>query len=235
MQKVEALFISDVHIGSKGCRADALLSVLKKYEPETLFIVGDFIDGWLLKRRYYWKKSFTNVIRKILTYAKNGTKVVYITGNHDDFLRNYGMLELGDIVIADEIIIDGMWIVHGDDYDNIIKYNKWVAMLGSIGYETVIYLSDIIKRIRNYFGRPPKSLSKWVKQKFKGAANFIKIFENTLCEQAKKRNCHTVICGHIHTPNDKMINGIRYMNTGDFIENMSYIVMKKNKLTLHYE
>ena len=233
MKQVEALFISDVHLGSKGSNAQELLEVLKKYEPKKLFIVGDFIDGWLLKKRHYWPQSNTNVIRKILSYSKNGTEVFYITGNHDEFLRSYENLDFGNITVLDEIIDDGVWIIHGDKYDSVVMYNKWIAILGSIGYELVIYLNEVIKRIRRTLGLRPRSFSKWVKAKVKGAVAFIDSFEFTLATEAINRECHTVICGHIHTPADRVINGVRYMNTGDWIESLSYITKENGKLILH--
>ena len=233
MKKIESLYISDVHLGSKGSKAVELLGVLKNYEPEKLFIVGDFIDGWLLKKRHFWPQEHTNVVRKVLSYAKKGTQVYYITGNHDEFLRSYENLDFGNITVLDEIIDDGVWIIHGDKYDSVVMYNKWIAILGSIGYELVIYLNEVIKRIRRTLGLRPRSFSKWVKAKVKGAVAFIDSFEFTLATEAINRECHTVICGHIHTPADRVINGVRYMNTGDWIESLSYITKENGKLILH--
>ena len=233
MKKIESLYISDVHLGSKGSKAVELLGVLKNYEPEKLFIVGDFIDGWLLKKRHFWPQEHTNVIRKVLSYAKKGTQVYYITGNHDEFLRSYENLDFGNITVLDEIIDDGVWIIHGDKYDSVVMYNKWIAILGSIGYELIIYLNEVIKRIRRILGLRPRSFSKWVKAKVKGAVAFIDSFEFTLATEAINRECHTVICGHIHTPADRVINGVRYMNTGDWIESLSYITKENGKLILH--
>lgn len=220
--KIEALFISDVHLGSRGSNAAELLKTLKKYEPATLFIVGDFIDGWLLKKRHYWTQDYTNVIRKVLSYSKNGTRVVYVTGNHDEFLRNYVPLFFGDnIEIVDEIVWKNYYITHGDLYDGVVGL-KWLAHLGSAGYELAIRLDRLMKRI-GY----KKSLSKWAKDSVKGAIKFITDFENQLTYQANKRNCKGVICGHIHKPENKMIDSIHYLNCGDWIENNSYIIYDK--------
>lgn len=232
-QRVKALFISDVHLGSKGCKAEALLKILKQYDPEELYIVGDFIDGWLLKKRHYWPQSHTNVIRKILSYSKKGTQVYYVTGNHDDFLRSYDDLEFGNITIVDEIIVDGTLVIHGDKFDNIVMSSKWLAVLGSVAYEVVLYFNDFISWFRRKTGLRPRSFSKWIKAKVKGAHNFIASFENILVKETAKKGCHTVICGHIHTPGDKIINGIRYINTGDWIENYSYVILDNNIITLH--
>ena len=224
-QKITALFISDVHLGSRGSKAEDLLATLKLYEPETLYIVGDFIDGWLLKKRHFWPQSHTNVIRKILSYSKNGTKVYYITGNHDEFLRSYDHLDFGHISIVDEVTVDGVWITHGDKWDTVIMWNKWIGVMGSIGYEITLVLNEWIKWIRARLGLRPKSFSKWIKTRVKNAVAFITSFESVLAREAKARNCHTVICGHIHTPADKMVEGIRYLNTGDWIENCSWITL----------
>jgi UDP-2,3-diacylglucosamine pyrophosphatase LpxH len=228
--KVDALFISDVHLGSKGCDAEKLLQVLKLYEPKKLFIVGDFIDGWLLKKRYYWKQEYTNLIRKILSYSKNGTEVIYITGNHDEFLRAYVPMDMGNIKIVDEYEYDGYLITHGDLYDGIVQL-KWLGILGSYGYELAIKIDRTLKR----FGYK-KSFSKMVKDKVKSAVKFITDFEKQLGYQAHIRGLRGVICGHIHNPEDKKISvketDIHYLNCGDWIENYSYIVHTNNEFIL---
>jgi len=227
MKKVDALFISDVHLGSKGSNADDLLEVLKQYEPKYLFIVGDFIDGWLLKKRHYWTQDFTNVIRKILSYSKNGTKVVYVTGNHDDFLRSYTPMSFSEnIQIVNECVWNGYYIVHGDQFDGIVKM-KWLGVLGSWGYEAAIWIDNALKRV-GY----KKSLSKFLKKNVKNAIKFITDFEKQAVYQAKIRNCHGVIVGHIHTPVNIHINNIHYLNCGDWIENNSYIICKDGKFTV---
>ena len=227
MKKVDALFISDVHLGSKGSNADDLLEVLKQYEPKYLFIVGDFIDGWLLKKRHYWTQDFTNVIRKILSYSKNGTKVVYVTGNHDDFLRNYTPMSFSEnIQIVDEYIWNDYYIVHGDQFDGIVKM-KWLGVLGSWGYEVAIWIDNTLKR----FGYK-KSLSKFLKKNVKNAIKFITDFEKQAVYQAKSHNCNGVIVGHIHTPSNTHINNIHYLNCGDWVENNSYIIFKNNEFKI---
>jgi UDP-2,3-diacylglucosamine pyrophosphatase LpxH len=225
--KVDALFISDVHLGSKGCNADLLLETLKIYEPKELIIVGDFIDGWLLKKRHFWTQDFTNVVRKILSYTKKGVKVTYVTGNHDDFLRQYIPLYLGEnIEVTNELIWNDYFITHGDLYDGIVQM-KWLGKLGSFGYELAISIDRLIKKL-GY----KKSLSKFLKKKVKDAVKFITNFEEQLVYQAKKRKCKGVICGHIHTPEDKMVGGIHYLNCGDWIENNSFIIFDGNQFKL---
>jgi len=225
--KVDALFISDVHLGSKGCNADLLLETLKIYEPKELIIVGDFIDGWLLKKRHFWTQDFTNVVRKILSYTKKGVKVTYVTGNHDDFLRQYIPLYLGEnIEVTNELIWNDYFITHGDLYDGIVQM-KWLGKLGLFGYELAISIDRLIKKL-GY----KKSLSKFLKKKVKDAVKFITNFEEQLVYQAKKRKCKGVICGHIHTPEDKMVGGIHYLNCGDWIENNSFIIFDGNQFKL---
>lgn len=216
--KIQALFISDVHLGSKGSNADEVLAVLKQYQPEYLFLVGDIIDGWLLKKRFRWPQSHTNVLRKILSYSKNGTKVIYIPGNHDEFMRDYLELNFGNIEVHNEYIWNNTYITHGDLYDGVVKL-KWLGILGSVGYDLAI---GIDRRLKSWGYK--RSLSKYLKDKVKEAVKFITSFEEEIIRQGIKHNCDTVICGHIHHPEDKIINDVRYLNSGDWIENNSYII-----------
>jgi len=224
--KIEALFISDLHLGSKGSNAEQVLNVLKQYQPEYLFLVGDIIDGWLLKRKFRWPQSHTNVIRKIMSYSKNGTKVIYLPGNHDEFAREYLDLNFGNIEIHNEYIWNNTYITHGDLYDGVVKL-KWLGILGSIGYDFAISIDRRLKKL-GY----KRSLSKFLKDKVKEAVKFITSFEEELCRQGIKHNCKTVMCGHIHHPEDKVIGDVRYLNCGDWIENNSYIIYNDNEYTV---
>ena len=224
--KIQALFISDVHLGSKGSNAEQVLDVLKQYQPEYLFLVGDIIDGWLLKRKFRWPQSHTNVIRKIMSYSKNGTKVIYLPGNHDEFAREYLDLNFGNIEIHNEYIWNNTYITHGDLYDGVVKL-KWLGILGSIGYDFAISIDRRLKKM-GY----KRSLSKFLKDKVKEAVKFITSFEEELCRQGIKHNCKTVMCGHIHHPEDKVIGDVRYLNCGDWIENNSYIIYNDNEYTV---
>ena len=224
--KIEALFISDVHLGSKGSNANEVLNVLKQYQPEYLFLVGDIIDGWLLKRKFRWPQSHTNVIRKIMSYSKNGTKVIYIPGNHDEFMRDYLDLHFGNIEIHNEYIYKDTYITHGDLYDGVVKL-KWLGILGSIGYDMAISIDRTLKS----WGYK-RSLSKFLKDKVKEAVKFMTSFEQEIVRQGIKHNCKNVMCGHIHHPDDKVIDGIRYLNCGDWIENNSYIIYNDGKYTV---
>jgi UDP-2,3-diacylglucosamine pyrophosphatase LpxH len=228
--KNKIIFISDVHLGSKGSNPKELYKLLTKEQPEKIFIVGDFIDGWLLKKRFYWTKDCTDVIRKILSYSNKGTEVVYITGNHDDFLRSYSPLNFGNIKIVDEWEWNGYLITHGDLYDGIVQL-KWLGIIGSYGYELALSIDRGLKRL-GY----KKSFSKMTKDKVKSAVKFITDFERQLAYQAHSKGLKGVICGHIHKPENKKIKiknkTIHYLNCGDWIENNSYISYNK-KFKLH--
>lgn len=229
--KETTLFISDIHLGSRGSNPKELFKLLNKEQPEQIFIVGDFIDGWLLKKRFYWTKDCTDVIRKILAYSNKGTQVIYITGNHDDFLRSYSPYDFGNIKIVDEWEWNGYLITHGDLYDGIVQL-KWLGIIGSYGYELALIIDKTLKK----FGYK-KSFSKMVKDKVKSAVKFITDFEKQLSYQAHSRGLRGVICGHIHKPEDKTIyikgTEIHYLNCGDWIENNSYIEYKKSKFKLY--
>ena len=213
---MKTLVISDVHIGSKGCQAEKVLDLLKDETYQRYILVGDIIDGWLFKRYKKFSYDQTKVIRRLLKLSKN-REIIWIAGNHDEFLRKYIPMDIGNIKIVDEWIEYGTWFCHGDKFDGIVQL-KWLGMLGSIGYDLAICLDMILKK----FGLK-RSLSKFLKTNVKAAVSFMVDFENEMVRQAKKRNCDTVVCGHIHTPSDKIINGVRYLNTGDWIENCSYI------------
>lgn len=226
----KTLFISDVHLGSRGSNPSELFKMLNKEQPEQLFIVGDFIDGWLLKKRFYWTKESTDVIRKILAYSNKGTEVIYITGNHDEFLRSYSPQDFGNIKIVDEWEWNGYLITHGDKYDGVVQL-KWLGIIGSYGYELALIIDKTLKKM-GY----KKSFSKMVKDKVKSAVKFITDFEKQLAYQAHSRGLKGVICGHIHKPENKQIQiknkSIHYLNCGDWIENNSHIEFSKNKFKL---
>ena len=213
---MKTLVISDVHIGSKGCQAEKVLDLLKDETYQRYILVGDIIDGWLFKRYKKFSYDQTKVIRRLLKLSKN-REIIWIAGNHDEFLRKYIPMDIGNIKIVDEWIEYGTWFCHGDKFDGIVQL-KWLGMLGSIGYDLAIVVDQIMKKVGL-----KRSLSKFLKTNVKAAVSFMVDFENEMVRQAKKRNCDTVVCGHIHTPSDKIIDGVRYLNTGDWVENCSYI------------
>ena len=222
---MKTLVISDIHIGSKGCQTDQILELLKDNSYERYILVGDIIDGWLFTKYKKFSYEHTRVIRRLLKLSKD-KEIIWISGNHDEFLRKYTPIELGNIKVVDEYTENGVWFCHGDKYDGIVKMH-WLGMLGSVGYDLAIVIDRFLKRFNKN-----TSLSKFLKDNVKAAVSFMVDFENEMVRQAKKRNCHTVVCGHIHTPDDKEIDGVRYLNCGDWIENNSYIVYSNNKLTL---
>jgi UDP-2,3-diacylglucosamine pyrophosphatase LpxH len=213
---MKTLVISDVHIGSKGCQTEKVLDLLKDESYERYILVGDIIDGWLFKKYKKFSYDHTKVIRRLLKLSKD-REIIWIAGNHDEFLRKYLPLELGNIKVVDEWVEYGTWFCHGDKFDGIVQL-RWLGMLGSLGYDLAISLDMVFKKLGL-----KRSLSKFLKSNVKAAVSFMVDFENEMVRQAKKRNCDTVVCGHIHTPADKIINGVRYLNTGDWVENCSYI------------
>jgi UDP-2,3-diacylglucosamine pyrophosphatase LpxH len=212
---MKTLVISDLHIGSKGCQTEAILKLLEK-KYDRYILVGDIIDGWLFKKYKKFTYEHTKVIRRLLKLSKD-TEIIWIAGNHDEFLRKYLGTEIGNIQIVDEWVENGVWFCHGDRYDGVVKL-RWLGVLGSIGYDLAIVLDRLLKRTGYNF-----SLSKYLKNNVKAAISFVVDFENEMIRQAKKRNCDVVVCGHIHNPEDKTIDGVRYLNTGDWVENCSYI------------
>ena len=222
---MKTLIISDLHIGSKGCKTEEILELLKDESFERYILVGDIIDGWLFQRYKKFTYEHARVIRRLLKLSKN-KEIIWISGNHDEFLRKYSPLELGNIKVVDEFIENGVWYCHGDKYDGIVKMH-WLGVLGSVGYDLAIVIDRFLKRFNK-----KTSLSKYLKDNIKAAISFMVDFENEMVRQTKKRKCHTVVCGHIHTPDDKIINEVRYLNCGDWVENCSFITLKKDKFTL---
>lgn len=228
------IWISDVHLGTKGCKADQLNSFLKNHRCDFLFLVGDIIDGWRIKKsKWFWPHSHNQVIRKILRKAeKENTQVLYVAGNHDEFLREYiseHTMSMGNITLVDEAFHstssgEQLWIVHGDAYDGITKYHKWVAILGDTGYNFLLWANTHFNSIRKMLGLEYWSLSKAIKNSVKGAVSYIFEFENTVAKEAQKRNVDGVVCGHIHHAEKKEINNINYYNCGDWVESCTALV-----------
>ena len=227
MKSHKTLVISDIHVGSKGCKTEEVLKLLKDESYDRYILVGDIIDGWLFKKYKKFSYDHTKVIRRFLKLSKN-KQIIWIAGNHDEFLRKYIPNEIGNIMLVDEWVENGIWFCHGDKFDGIVNMH-WLGMLGSIGYDLAIVIDRTLKKM-GFMKR--KSLSKYLKDNVKAAVSFMVDFENEMARQAGKRECHTVICGHIHKPDDKKVGDVRYMNCGDWIENSSYIKYTDNKLKL---
>jgi UDP-2,3-diacylglucosamine pyrophosphatase LpxH len=223
------IFLSDIHLGTRGCKADFLLDFLRWNESETLFLVGDIVDGWRLRRSWYWNQSHNDVIQKILRKARKGTTVTYIPGNHDEWLREYTEIELGGIKVVDEAIhvtADGrrLLIIHGDAYDGVVKYARWLALLGDWAYNLMIWLNTHFNRLRRRLGYPYWSLSAYLKGKVKNAVVYVGNFADAVADEARRRGVDGVVCGHIHKAEIRQLADITYCNDGDWVESCTALV-----------
>lgn len=227
-----------MHLGSRGAQAEMINDFLKNHSCENLFLVGDIVDFWALKRKSYFPESHTEVLRRILKKSNNGTKVTYVIGNHDEYLRNLLPLSFGEIAFADETSYtagDGKryLIVHGDRFDQVVKYAKWLAWLGDVGYEFLLRSNNVVKYVRRKLGFPGFwSLSAAVKYHVKGAVSFIGSYEDAVVKTVIDSEYSGIICGHIHSAEIREMNGITYCNTGDWVESCTAIV-EHDDGTLH--
>ena len=224
-----SVFISDVHLGTKMSQPAALLEFLKLIECDYLYLVGDIIDGWAMSNRFYWPQEHNDVIQKLLRKARKGTNIIYLPGNHDEFLRSFGEQELGNIRLIDTCMhvgADGKRyrVMHGDQFDVVIKHAKWLAHIGSWAYDSLISLNVIVSSMRRWFNLRPWSLSAWAKYKVKTAVNFIGDYEENLASYAGSHGCDGIICGHIHHANIREIDNILYLNSGDWVESCTALV-----------
>lgn len=227
--KVRAAWISDIHLGTQGCQAEALLDFLRQVECETLYLVGDVVDGWQLRRHWYWPQSHNDVVQKLLRKARKGTRIIFIPGNHDEFARKYIGHDFGGIEVVDEwthVMLDGrrLWITHGDLYDGVIQCARWLAHVGDWAYEFTLKANRWFNTARARMGLPYWSLSKYLKLKVKRAVSYVGDFEAALAREARRREVHGVVCGHIHHAEIRTIDGILYCNDGDWVESMTALV-----------
>ncbi|PXW94553.1 UDP-2,3-diacylglucosamine pyrophosphatase LpxH [Sphaerotilus hippei] len=226
---VRTVFISDVHLGTPGCQADALLDFLRTVECEQLFLVGDIIDGWQLRRRWYWPQAHNDVMQKLLRKARKGTRVVFVPGNHDEFARRYIGHQFGGIEVVQDCIhttADGrrLWITHGDLFDGVVQCARWLAHVGDTAYEWTLRLNRHLNSARARLGLPYWSLSGYLKLKVKRAVSFISDFEQAVAREARRRGVQGVVCGHIHHAELRDIDGILYANDGDWVESLTALV-----------
>jgi len=226
-----SIFISDIHLGSRHSRADALLEFMKDNESEQLFLVGDIIDGWALRRKWHWPQAHSDVIQKLLRKARKGTKLVYVLGNHDEFIRGFLPLFLGDnLEVVNEYEFESRTgkrylVTHGDFFDSITMTKKWLAKFGDISYEMLLKLNHPINRFRRLIGyKRFWSLSNFAKQNVKKAVQFIDDYEQVLVSEARRRELDGVVCGHIHKAEMTDFEGIEYINCGDWVESCTAIV-----------
>lgn len=231
--KVRSIFISDVHLGFRVCQAETLLHFLHSTEAEYLFLVGDIVDFWSLKKSAYWPQQHTNVIRSILGKAKHNTKVIYIPGNHDEVMRQYVGQTFGNIEVHHDYLhetIDGkrLLVLHGDEFDAIVKSSSFIAMLGSRAYDTLLTLNHYVNKFRSRFNFSYWSLAGYIKYKVKNAVEYISGFENALAHVAKERKIDGVVCGHIHHAEIRQIGDVLYCNDGDWVESCTSMVEHKD-------
>lgn len=227
--RVRTLFLSDIHLGSRGCQADRLLGFLADHEADTIYLVGDIVDGWQIKSGWYWPQSHNDVVQKLLRKARKGSRVVYIPGNHDEFLRDYYGTHFGGIEVVESAIhltADGrrFLVIHGDLFDVVIKHARWLALLGNQAYDLAILLNTYFNVLRRALGMPYWSLSQWVKLRVKNAVNFIGEYERTLAGEARRHQVDGVICGHIHHATIADKEELTYVNCGDWVESCTAVV-----------
>lgn len=227
-KRYRTIVLSDIHLGTSASKAKEVVHFLKYNRSENLILNGDIIDGWQLRKSGSWKKQHTKFFKLILKRASKGTNIVYIRGNHDDFLDEVLPFTLGNFSIRRDMLIESgekrYYVVHGDIFDTVTTKLKWIAKLGDVSYTFLLWLNKHYNHWREKRGLPYYSLSQVIKAKVKGAVSFISDFETQLAAVAKNKKCDGVICGHIHTPADKMIGGIHYLNSGDWVESLTALV-----------
>ncbi|PQA79956.1 UDP-2,3-diacylglucosamine hydrolase [Limnohabitans sp. TS-CS-82] len=228
-----AIFISDLHLGTPGCQADALLDFLKLNTSDYLYLVGDIVDGWQLRRKWYWPQAHNDVVQKLLRKARKGCRVIYVPGNHDEFARGFLDHQFGGIEVVEEathLTADGrkLWVIHGDYFDAVVQQAKWLAYVGDYLYEFTLKLNRYLNNMRGRLGLPYWSLSAYLKHKVKKALNYVTDFENAVAQEAAKHGYQGVVCGHIHRAEIRDVNGVLYCNDGDWVESRSALVEHKD-------
>jgi UDP-2,3-diacylglucosamine pyrophosphatase LpxH len=228
-RRVRTVWISDIHLGTPGCQARALLEFLRNVECETLFLVGDIIDGWQLRRQWFWPQTHNDVVQKLLRKARKGTRVIFVPGNHDEFARRYLGQTFGGIEVHDDYLhhtADGrvLWVTHGDLFDAVVQHVRWLAYLGDSLYELTLRLNRHVNSARARVGLPYWSLSRYLKLRVKKAVSYIGSFESAVADEARRRGAHGVVCGHIHHAELRMIDDILYANDGDWVESLTALV-----------
>ena len=227
--RFRALFVSDLHLGTKGCQAELFLDFLRHHEADTIYLVGDIVDGWRLRQSWYWPETHNTIVQKLLRQARKGTRIIFIPGNHDDFARDYAGMVFGGVEIAleaEHVTADGrrFLVIHGDEFDIVVRHARWLAFLGDWAYVTALFTNTHFNRIRRRLGLPYWSFSAWAKLRVKNAVNFIGSFEDAIAERAVKHGYDGVICGHIHHAIIRPARGLTYVNTGDFVESCTAVV-----------
>ena len=229
IRSYRAVFISDVHLGTKGCQAELLLDFIRHMECDTLYLVGDIVDGWKLRSGWHWPQAHNDVVQKILRLARKGVNVIYVPGNHDDRIRDFIGVHFGGVVVARDAIhetADGrrFLVLHGDEFDGVVQHAKWLAFVGDYAYRALLSANTLFNRARRRMGFGYWSLSAFLKTKVKNALQFVENFEAAVADEARRRGVDGVICGHIHKAEMRDIDGIAYINDGDWVESCSALV-----------
>lgn len=228
-----SIFISDVHLGTRHSNAKLLLEFLKETEADRYYLVGDIIDGWMMRKNVYWPQEHNEVVQFFLKQSKKSVEVIFVIGNHDEFLREYSGTEMGNIKLVNEVIHHGennkkYLVIHGDQFDLVTKNARWLAYIGGWAYDRMIDINRYLQWVYNALNINGFSLSAWAKSNVKEAVNFIGDYEKVVADAAKRRCVDGVICGHIHSANISVINGVDYMNCGDWVESCTAIVENYN-------
>ncbi|MCC7275063.1 MAG: UDP-2,3-diacylglucosamine diphosphatase [Alphaproteobacteria bacterium] len=229
VHRYRTIWISDIHLGTRGCKAEFLLDFLRHTESEQLYLVGDIVDGWRLKRSWYWHQTHNDIIQKLLRKARKGTRIVYVPGNHDELFRDFLDLQFGGILVVDEAVhetADGrrLLVLHGDRFDAVVRHARWLAVLGDAGYNLLMAANHWFNVLRRRCGFPYWSLSAYVKQRVKNAVEYVGRFEQAVADEARRRQVHGVVCGHIHKAEMRTIDGVLYCNDGDWVESCTALV-----------
>ena len=228
-RRYRTIWISDIHLGTRGCNDRMLLDFLDHVDSDTLYLVGDIIDGWRMKRRFYWPERHNAILRRVMKRAKNGTQVIYIPGNHDEMFRQFAGMNFGGVEIRRKAVhttADGrrLLVLHGDEFDTIVMAHKWLAFIGDAAYEFLMRLNIVVNAVRRRFNLPYWSLSKHAKQKVKNAVEFISHYEEIVARAAQIKGVDGVVCGHIHTAEERQIGDVTYYNDGDWVEGCTALV-----------
>lgn len=228
-RRCRSIFLSDIHLGSKAAKAEFVVDFLRHHEAEQVYLVGDIVDGWRLRRSWHWPQAHNDVVQKLLRMARKGTQIIYVAGNHDEFLRDFQGTHFGGIEVVDSAIHEGAdgrryLVIHGDQFDCVVHNARWIAYLGDLAYDTAIVINRVVSKIRGLFGWPYWSFSSWAKIKVKKAVAFISAFQEVVVHEARKAGAEGVICGHIHHAVIEDMDGIRYINSGDWVESCTAVI-----------
>ena len=228
-----AVWISDVHLGTRGCNAELLVDFLRSIECPTLYLVGDIVDGWRLRKGWYWPDAHNEVVRRVLKMAHRGTRVVFVAGNHDELLRDYAGMTFGGVELVLEAVhvtADGrrLLVTHGDSFDGVVLYARWLAFLGDTAYAVLLRANEVFNAVRRRLKLPYWSLSAYLKRRVKNAVQFVTRFEDAVAHEALGRGFDGVVCGHIHCAEIRPMGGITYYNDGDWVESCTALIEEAN-------